>query len=208
MFHPEPHEWSFLHWAGFPSNLVRIGTPMDGSCFFHAIAKACMEPYQTQSYGEKHINRGEFVKRFRKTLSKTLNAPVCPHHPSIRHYHLLSRGQLPEFSKNVPHYSLSNMMNELDSNAPVDHAYNEFISNLIKKDIYLLDFQRQDVYITGDDRDILYKDRDSIILLVLPGHYELVGILVGENTIQTVFPPYHPLIQEIHQRLHEKIKDR
>lgn len=208
MIRLEPHEWSFLNWRGFPSNLVRIKTPMDGSCFFHAIAKACMEPYQTQSYGGKHINRGEFIRRFRKTLSQTLNAPVCPYHPSIRQYHILSRGQLPEFSKSVPQYSLSNMMDELDSHAPVDHAYNEFISNLIKKDIYLLDAQRGDVYITGDDRDILYKDRDSIVLLVIPGHYELVGLLVGENTIQTVFPPHHPLIQNISQRIDDKIKDR
>ena len=67
-------------------------------------------------------------------------------------------------------------MKELDSDRPVDNAYNEFISDQLNKDIYILDAVTQDVYMTGSDDNVLYKDRPSIVLMYLPGHYELVGL--------------------------------
>ena len=83
---------------------------------------------------------------------------------------------------------------------------------------------------TGDDDDILYKNRESIVVLYRPGHYELVGIedpitvsalriLIGtratarrirfvterrvSNHIATLFSPQHPFIRAIRQRMKE-----
>ena len=71
-------------------------------------------------------------------------------------------------------------------------------------DIYLLSLHKQDVYITGDDSDILYKGRQSIVVLTMPGHYELVGVH-RDNGIQTLFRPRDPFILSIRQRMREII---
>ena len=193
-------EYLPLNWKGpiqYPG-LVRI--PMDGSCFFHAIAKSYCKPYIIGVKNGISINRREFVQSLRKDLAYKLAEPIDPKNPkSPRHYDILSRGKLSEFSKAVPKYSLSNLQKELLSNRPVDNIYNEFISNQINKDIYLLDFLKQDVYITGNDSDILYKNRNSIILLTLPGHYELVGVKHNDS-IQTIFKHNDPLIKIIKNR--------
>ena len=121
---------------------------------------------------------------------------------SPTYYDVLSRGQLSEFSKSVPAYSLENMQRELDSDRAVDNAYNEFISDQLEKDIYILDGIKRDVYITGYDDEILYKNRPSIIILYLPGHYELVGLEIN-GIIKLLFDPDHDLIQTIRSRMYE-----
>ena len=196
-------EYERLDWVGpfqYP-DLVRIRTPPDGSCFFHAITKAYFEPYILGKLNNKPLNRSSFIKELRKDLSIKLGSKVDPQNPSSpTYYDLLSRGKLRDFSTNVPQYTLDNMMRELNSNRPVDNVYNEFVSDQLDKDIYILDIMKQDVYMTGHDDDILYKNRKSIVLLYLPGHFELMG--VSENgTVKTIFEPSHNLIRTIRQRM-------
>ena len=100
------------------------------------------------------------------------------------------------------------MQKELNSDFSVDNVYNEFISNQINKDIYILDMVKQDVYMTGDDDEILYKTRPSIVILYLSGkykssgHYELIGL--NENGyIKTLFDSDHDFIQNIRARMYE-----
>ena len=109
------------------------------------------------------------------------------------------------FGEIVPQYSLNSMKDELASDRPVDNAYNEFISNILNKDIYILDVMKKDIYVTGKDLDILYKGRESIVLLYIPGHYELVGIRNNNNDIKTLFDSDHPFIQSIQTRMMELI---
>ena len=189
-------EYEPLPWKGnfqYP-RLVRIRTPPDGNCFFHAIAKAYFIPYITGRLDGKPINRRQFIQDLRKDLAKEL--------PS--QYNKLSRGQLSDFSKEYPDYSLDNMVKTLNSTQPVDNVYNEFISNQLNKDIYVLDYIKRDVYVMGQDQEILYHNRPSIVLLYLPGHYELVGIKT-EKGIQTLFSPEHPLIKSIKSRIKQTI---
>lgn len=195
-----------LYWNGpFQfKNMVRIRTPRDGSCFFHSIVKAYYKPYITGKIDGRYFDKKEFIKGLRKSLSIKLGTRVDPSTEEI-HYDTLSRGQLKDFSLDVPEYTLINMQRELDSNRSVDNVYNEFISNELNKDIYILDFVNQDVYVTGNDADILYKGRKSIILLYLPGHYELVGIHTSKG-IKTLFKPDHEFIKAIRERLNEKIR--
>ncbi len=196
-------EYENLDWRdpfGY-EGLVRIRVPTDGSCFFHAIAKSYFKPYITGKLNGKPFNRKEFIKKLRKDLSIKLKTRINPSDPqSPIHYQVLSRGKLPEFSKSVPAYTLENMQKELDSDHSVDNVYNEFISDQLDKDIYILDMIKRDVYITGYDDEILYKGRTSIVILYLPGHYELVG-LDNDGTVQTLFDPDHDLIRTIRGRM-------
>lgn len=198
-------EYENLDWKdpfGY-NGLVRIRTPADGSCFFHAIARSYFRPYITGKMDSQSFDRQEFIKKLRKSLSIKLGSRVNPRDTkSLTYYEVLSRGQLPEFSKSVPAYSLVNMQRLLDSNKPVDNVFNEFISDQLDKDIYILDAVKQEVYITGYDNEILYKNRPSIVILYIPGHYELVGLETG-GSIKVLFDPDHDLIRTIRQRMSE-----
>ena len=187
-------------------NMYRIRIIGDGSCFFHALAESYCKPYREGINGKLKINKREFIRNLRKELSEKLKSKIDPlDKNSPIFYDTLSRGKLREMSKDMPIYKLENMVKELDSNLPVDNKFNEFISNVLEKDIYILDLENKDVYITGDDDDILYKNRDSIVIGNLPGHYELIGIM-KDNKIKTLFPYNHPFIEKIRLRMKEKRK--
>jgi hypothetical protein len=196
------NEYEPMNWTGkfqYPG-MVRIRVPTDGSCFFHSIAKSYFKPYIMGSLNGNPLNRNDFIVKLRKDLANKLASKVNPLDPqSPIYYDTLSRGNLREISQSLPNYSLENMIHELNSNHPVDNVYNEFISNQLNKDIYLLDLVNQDIYITGSDDDILYKNRPSIVILYIPGHYELVGIQ-NRDSIETVFESTHPFIQAIQKR--------
>lgn len=201
-------EYEVLNWEdkfNFPG-LIRIRTHLDGSCLFHAIAKAYFEPYITRKLNGETLSRRDFVLKLRKELAETLGQKVNPSDPnSVTHYDTLSRGKLHEISDRLPEYSLKNLQKLLDSSRPVTNIFNEFISNQLRKDIYILDLVKHDVYMVGDDREILYKNRPSIVIGYLPGHYELIGIK-NKDEIQTLFQPEHPLIAKIRDRMSELIK--
>lgn len=202
------NEYQELFWNDTPfsyPDLVRIRTIGDGSCFFHALIKAFFVPYKIGKLNGGIFSREKFITQLRKNLSVLLGQRINSKDPnSPRHYDLLSRGKLGEISRELQQYSLENMQKELDSKSPIDNIYNEFISNILNKDIYLLDLVSRDVYVTGNDSDILYKNRDSIIILTMPGHYELIGLKTPKG-IQTLFPYDSPLIKSIRKRIDEKI---
>lgn len=203
-----PMETQNLHWNNsftFP-NMIRIGTYADGSCLFHSIAMAYYQPYIMGRNKDKPIDRIDFIKNLRKELADRLGDKADPNDPkSPSYYETISRGGLPNFGKEISHYSLGSMQQELSSSKPVDNVYNEFISDVLNKDIYILDMTSKDVYMTGDDLDILYKNRNSIVILYLPGHYELVGLKNSKGEISTLFTHDHPFIQTIQNRMMEKI---
>lgn len=188
-------------------NMAQIKAPPDGSCFFHALLFAFYKPYQDRMQGDVPVSRKQIVKEFRFDLSVRLGENLDPddaNTPII--YDTLSRGKLGDFAKEMPEYTLRSMQEELNSNSPVDNVYNEFISNELKKDIYILDNEKHDVYVTGNDLDLLYKDRLSIVLLYSPGHYDLIGLRNNDNSISTFFNPDHPFIESIRNRLRILVK--
>lgn len=192
-----------LNWKEYEDfQMVAIYTIGDGNCYFHALTHAYYIPYRTQSLQGKTVSRREIVRNLRNSLSVRLGEPVDPLNPNgPTFYDQLSRGKLYEFGKSVPEYSFEEMRKRLRSSSAVGNEYNEFVSDQLNKDIYILDGQKEDVYITGDDDDLLYKDRSSIVLLYLPGHYELVGIQDKNGKIQTYFASTHPFIQFLKNRM-------
>lgn len=202
----QDHEIEPLNWNQnfrYPG-MIRKRTIGDGSCFFHAITDSYFDPYRLGYFKGKPITKSQIVKSLREELAVKLGEPVDRLNPDgPRNYDILSNGTLAEFSKEWPQYSLSHMQKELaSSHAAIDNVYNEFISNQLGKDIYLLDAENHDVRFTGDDYSLLHKQRPSIVILCLPGHYELVGIQnPNDLSIQTYFATDHPFIQAIRQRI-------
>ena len=176
-------------------DLVRVATEMDGNCLFHAIAKAYFKPYIMGKVGEGVFDRSEFVRNLRKDLALAL--PTA--------YSKLANGELAEIAKTMPKYSLKNLQKELDSNSPVSNYFNEFISDSLNIDIYILDAKTKDVYMFGADLKLLYKNRKSVVILYLPGHYELIGLLHNSSNVETYFSPTHPLIKKIRARIDSKL---
>ena len=202
---------TYLNWEheffDYP-NMVALDTITDGSCFFHAIVQGFYKPYIQGYYEElEHpIDKKRFVRNFRKDLAFMLDSTKSYIDDDLQSwYEYLSRGKLKENSKDLSKYSLQNMRRELDSNKPVDNMYLEFVSELLNLDIYILDGNSERPYITGNDNDILYKGRKSIVILYENFHYSTVGI-ENDNNIKTIFSPFHPFIQYINEKTDEMRK--
>lgn len=179
-----------LDWRGlsdfYYEGMVKKDEIADGSCFFHCIADSFYKPYQLGT-----IDRKDFVRKLRKDLSLRLDSE----------YSSLSRGKLREYSRELQDFSLSNLKRQLDSYEFVDNRFNELVSNILNKDIYILDYEKRDVYITGNDDEILYKNRESIVIIWYnQNHFDLVGIIEDDKLI-TLFKPNHPFIINIKDRM-------
>ena len=197
--------YSSLDWSGgsfnYP-NMVKVSTIGDGSCLFHAVISAFFTPYRKGMLSGTTLDRRAFVLKFRHELADKLAEPIDPANPEFIWYNSIGRGELSEFAKSVPSFSLEAMQKELRSSTPVDNRYNEYLSNVLNKDIFLIDAIKKDVYITGDDHDILYMNRNSIVILYNNGHYELVGTKEpGVGVITLMFKHDDPFILTIRQRL-------
>lgn len=195
----EPFKWD--NFSKFKT--VRIRTDPDGSCFFHAILKGYFKPYIDEEIDGKTLNRREFVRKLRQDLSKKLSKPIVKDSKKT-HYDKLNKGQMNLLAKEIPECSLESMQAELDSSRPVSNIYNEYVSNELDIDIYILDGIKRDVYMTGSDDSLLYKNRKSVVLLYLPGHYELVGLLHHNGEyIETFFSPDSKFITYIRDRMNQ-----
>ena len=194
-------EWDFLKdWK-----VVRFQTTADGSCLFHAIANALYKAYHTEKLGNSNISRKDFVHQLRKHLSEQLAKPISG---DKSHYSYLAGGKLEEFAKEIPEFEINHMISQLNSKSPIGYGYIEFISDIIGRDLYILDFSRKDIYVTDELRYSITGERNAIVLLYHSGpvgHYELVGIRKPDGSFDTHFKPTHTLIQKLNRRVNEII---
>ncbi len=212
---------------GFNSPITLIKVIGDGSCFFHAVLRAFNKEYIQATSTSK---RQEIAKKLREGTAIVLEEVDIT---GRREYDKLGGGSYAEYSKIVSgainektgevlqnNYSLKGLQEELLSDKPVDHAYIELLSNHLDKDIYLIDYRTKDVYTTGTDLKLLYKNRESIVIIYSPGHYDILGIqkntsdsgipgLYEKNAIvfDCLFGSQHPFIQCIRKRLYDIIKE-
>jgi len=184
----------------YNTNIVRLDTIGDGSCFFHALIMSFFGPYINN-----RINRRHFIRDLRSNLSNELSNKI--NGENITYYEKISDGQLPKLSKSIPEVSLDNMMKELDSSYPISNIYNEFISDAINRDIYLINYETKDVYMTGTKLSLLYKNRPSSVILYKPGHYETIGYIESNNTLRLSFDHDHQFIKILKNRAKELLNE-
>ena len=198
---------SHLSWKGslqYPE-MIRIGTPGDGSCLFHAICRASSTPYQDgyirNGNTSEPFDRREFVLKLRSELSDVLSElsnPLDSKGPT--HYDLLGNGEIKNLGQTQKEFSLEGLRDRLRRPVSIGKELFEFISNQLNKDIYILSAEEEDVYFAADDLSLLYKFRESIVLLALKNHYETIGVIEAGKAV-TLFQPSHPFIKEIRGRL-------
>lgn len=195
-----PSFWSNYLPEPYSGSIVLIQTQSDGSCYFHSIAASYSVAYLTESLEGRPISRKEFVRKMRDELADSLS----------EYYDRLSKGKLRSLSKSIPSVSYEELKKLLLSNNSVGFEVHEYVSDILDKDIYILDKSRKSLYPIGKGDDSLYyKGRNSIIIMYTPpsqrvdgsvGHFELIG-LKEQDSIMTLFPPNHPLIVHIRESI-------
>jgi len=188
-----------LEWEdGFENfDLTVIKVPGDGSCFFHAVCRAFYIPYITETFNGVYTPKREIVSSLRKSLAEKLEEK----NPSgVILYDRLSRGNLRERSKETPDNSLENMKKIIaDYDNWVGLEVLELVSEILEKDIYILDKKTRDLYKTAD-RELLYKERESIVILYSNNHFDCIGVANGSQ-VNTFFKKDNPFISFLRKRL-------
>ena len=197
--------------AGIMFDLYIIKVPPDGSCFFHSILRAFYKEYiETDSVECRNL----LVKKLRYSLSEALEEKND--YTNTSEYDTMGNGYLRKYNEAIKSvdgdtHSMESLQKELKSNNPVDHSYMEILSNHLDIDIYLISSKTGDVYLTGTDRRLLYKNRKSIIIFYSPGHYDIIGIRrkskEGVIIFDTLFSYDHDLILAIKERVNQLVKE-
>ena len=202
----------WLDWAenGFDRfKMESIETPsVANECFFHAILYDFFIPYRMKREAYLEVDQSRIVQELRKNLSLILALPINPlNRNQGTVYQHLARGKLEEISKALPEYSLRSMQARLESASPIGLEFLELISDVLSKDIIILDSTTKDVYFPEKDDGILYKNRDTVVILYNRpvnqdgiGHYESIGLRVG-GSLQTHFSSEHSFIKFLKERL-------
>lgn len=188
-----------IRWSnGFEQwNLVRFGTPMDGSCLFHAIVNGFFIPYHKEEIRGKKLSRREIIRKMRDELADKLDE-IDPENGKKTYYQTINGGNTQEFAKSVQEFTIENMKRVLKSNEFIGYGYIELIGRCINVDIYILEEKRQDIYKSDENWT---GGRPSVIVYYHDfGHYELVALEHEDGTYTTFFSPDHSLIQFLKSR--------
>lgn len=191
------------------SKLHIIKVPPDGSCFFHAILRGFHKDYIIATTPKE---RTDLCRKLRTSTSESLEEknPIT----QLTEYDTIGNGYYRKFNEATKGvdgdmYSLEALQKELLSSSPVNHAYIEILGNHLILDIYLISTRSGDVYLTGTDSKLLFKNRRSIVILYSSGHYDIIGIKrdnADQVIFDTLFSPNHKFILAIKKRMLELSK--
>ena len=181
------------------SNTVRINTPGDGSCLFHALMNAYSLNYRKATDSERKKQTAELRKRLADTLTEKYN-------DKLTYYDYMNNGAMKEFSKADSSYSLNDMYKALNSKEFIGYGFLHLISLIMNKDIYILNGEKMDIYATDELPLVVTGDRDSIVLYYENSHYETIGLafsVSGNRSVDTHFSADHPFIVGLRNRIKE-----
>jgi len=180
-------------------NLVLISVPNNPSSILHAVLKAFFNPYITGILDDKILNRENYVRSLRRDLANKLYEKD---HSGYIIYDLLNGGRMRELSQYNEIFELNRFSRLLDSDKYIGVECLELLSNIVDKDIYIIDYEKKDVYSLPIHPNFLYKNRRSIVLLYLSYRFELVGI-ENNGGIETIFEPDHQFVSILKNRYND-----
>lgn len=190
-----PNETYVKHTFCDNLDFTEISTIGDGSCFFHSILRASNRKYIAASRDE----RVAIADALRSELADSINR-IDPKTENIV-YSTLSGGTLEDFGKVIPEVAQPNLYKHLKSKEWVGMEVLELVSELLNKDIYIIDKRTKNLYNIGySNCELLYKKRNSVIIAYDGGHYTALGIANGD-TINTHFKPTNPVIAALYTQI-------
>lgn len=188
-------------------DLYQIKVLGDGNCYFHSFLMAYSIPYRTEEINDRIIKRTDIVRSLRKDLSTILKSRIIPDNPDSKTvYETLGNGNLAAIGKENIEFSLEYMINHLDSSSWCGEEIQELLSNETDKNIFYINVNKQDIYITSNE-DVIYKDRNSVVLLYFdnkPEHYDTCALRNNKGEYITHFRFNNPFIQFLYKRLKDK----
>lgn len=186
--------------GGYDPHIIKVLG--DGNCFFHAICRAYFEPYITGKLNGKVISRKDIVTKLRKDISLSLDTVV--NDKGLTLYESLGNGEILKLGKMATEFSLEAMKKHLDSTEQCGDEILELVSTVLDKNIFLIDLENQDVYVTTDIEKLYKENRSCVVLLYnMEDHYDTCAISHNGNFI-THFKFDNPFIQFLYNRLKEK----
>ena len=180
--------------------LVRIVTLGDGSCLLHAIVNGYYLPYRTSK--DKQQTLQVLISTVRKEMSQKLTMLDSEHGDGkLTYYQTINNGHLPDEGKEVPEFTMENMVKCLNSSQSLGTGYLELISRLLNRDLYILSELTQDLYAT-DELPYMVTGKRSAVVVYWDGvgHYELVALKNSQGTFDSHFKPTNPLIEFLYSR--------
>ena len=180
--------------------LVRIVTLGDGSCLLHAIVNGYYLPYRTSTDKQQVLQ--SLISTLRKEMSQKLSAiDPCDDEGKFTYYQTINNGYLPQGSKEIPEFTLDNMVRCLDSHQTLGTGYLDLISRLLNRDLYIISERTQDLYVT-DELPYIITGKRSAVIVYWDGfnHYELVALKNSQGTFDTHFKASNPLIEFLYSR--------
>lgn len=182
-------------------SLYRFKTILDSSNIIHAILRAFNKKYlKMNSIKEKE----KYVSEIRSGLANDLTYDI---------YSRLAYGLIDELStKKYREYGVTTQDSSVigwafytksiaDYNELLGSEIQEYISDKLNLDIYILSENSRDIEPSLIECNLLYKHRPSIIILKISGvFYETVGKLDENGRIQTVFDPKDELIKQLYTK--------
>lgn len=181
-----------LCWAqhGFEDfSLHSLHTIGDGSCLIHAIAQALYKPYV-----EGTVDKGKLALQIRAEIADALRQPDPA--TGRLNYYTVAGGNLPSFAEQDAAFSLAGLESLFRSQAYLGEEMLVVVSQLLKKSIYVLDQERQDLY-----HAYIYPGATAVVILYGGVHFQTVALWdPKEGRFVTHFKPGRSLIRFLDAR--------
>jgi SAM-dependent methyltransferase len=193
------------------TDVVRITTIGDGSCFIHAVLKAFDGAYQSNQKLNFRTNR---VQAVRRDLAIKLGDPD-PEYPAHTYWDTIGDSGLvintmrqlnddEQIRDADAMYTLSGMQRLFNSTQYLGDEVYTFVAQMMGIDIFILSGKAHDIerhlttHRTGINRPTIFVVATGNLLTgdKSCGHYETIGIMTDQG-IQTVFDHDHPFVQAL-----------
>jgi len=184
--------------------MQRHATLGAGHCLLHAIAQAIYVEYRTQQYRGRPLSRQTMIVDLRNEIADRLSA-IDPE-TGITYYESIGGGTIAEMGIDRYEFSLEAMAAYFRSDQPLGQEMMVVLSYMVKKSIYLLDLESQDVFVT--DAGFPNPNHPAVVIIYTGGHYEVVTVwtpVLREHLAH--FLPDHSFIQFLRQRIKEYKSD-
>lgn len=188
----------YVNTSWYNKKLVKIGTIGDGSCFFHSVLKSFYKPYAENRDINVRSYRMQVAQKFRSELATRLGQ-LSPDGKNT-YYQIVNNGNYPSFAQHgkiqnifgrTVDYSLSALQQLLNSSSWVGDEVFGYVAETLGLNIMVMIASATDLKPLISPTTTF---NNTIIVSGNGSHFEVIGELLGNGLIQTVFGDNDPLM--------------